>query len=191
MSQTPRSEITRLLLQLGDEGTSGEEGRERLLDLVYDELRRTARGLMGRERPGHTLQPTALVHEVYLRLVHQDRVQWTDRAHFLGIAARSMRQILVDHARARGAQKRGGGLAAVTLDEEIATDGGREFETLLLNDAMETLAELDPRAAQVVEMRLFGGMTVKEVAHALDVAPRTVDNDWASARLWLARELAE
>jgi len=191
MNQTPRSEITRLLLQLGETGTAGEEGRERLLDLVYDELRRTARALMARERAGHTLEPTALVHEVYLRLVHQDRVQWTDRAHFLGIAARCMRQILVDHARARGAQKRGGGQAAVTLDEEIATDGGREFETLLLNDAMEKLAELDPRAAQVVEMRLFGGMTVKEVAHALEIAPRTVDNDWASARLWLARELAE
>lgn len=178
-----------MLHELSDEEKRSPDVSERLLALVYEELRRTANALMARERVGHTLQPTALVHEAYLRLVHQDEVMWTDRAHFLGIAARSMRQILVDHARVRSAEKRGGGLQRVTLDDGLLSDTDEELELLLLDDALEKLAQLDERASKVAEMRLFGGMTVDETAHALAVSKRTVDGDWQTARLWLSREL--
>ena len=189
MTDSPRSEITRLLQQLSEEERRSPQASERLLELVYDELRRTAGALMARERAGHTLQPTALVHEAYLRLVHQDQVMWTDRAHFLGIAARCMRQILVDHARGKGAEKRGGDLQRVTLDEGLLSDADEALELLMLDDALDKLAQLDERAAKVAEMRLFGGMTVDETAHALAVSKRTVDGDWQTARLWLSREL--
>lgn len=188
-SPSPRSEITKLLLEINAAEEVDALSSERLLHLVYDEMRRTARALMSRERPGHTLQPTALVHEAYLRLVHQDQVEWANRSHFLGIAARCMRQILVDHARAKNAAKRGGDLRAVTLDEGLAVGNSNEVELLELDDALTKLAKLDERAARVAEMRLFAGMTVEEVATALDVSPRTVDGDWSTARLWLSREL--
>lgn len=183
MNAPTRSEVTRLLQDL-DAG-----GRDRLLDLLYDELRRTAGRLMARERVEHTLQPTALVHEAWLRLGDVDRLQWTDRAHFLGIAARCMRQVLVDHARAKAAAKRGGGRHQVTLDEGMLVGDGRALELLALDQAMARLAEVDARAAGVAERRIFAGMTVDEVAHDLGVSPRTVDGDWAMARLWLTREL--
>jgi RNA polymerase sigma factor (TIGR02999 family) len=186
------SEVTLVLRRLGSAADESDRSAaaSRLLELLYGELRRIAARLMRRERAGQTLQPTALVHEVYMRLVDQPGMQWSDRAHFLGVAARAMRQILVDRARRRTARRRGGGLHRVTLDEEAAGDGGRELELLELHEAMERLASLDERAARVTEMRLFGGMTVAEIAHVLGVSTRTVDDDWAVAKAWLRRELA-
>ena len=143
---------------------------------------------MRRERPGHTLQPTALVAEAFLRLVDETQVQWQDRAHFLGIAARVMRQILVDHARRRAAVKRGHELRRVTFDENLGHGSNQSFELLALHEALDRLAALDPRGARVVELRVFGGLTIDEIARLLDVSKRTVDNDWVVARMWLARE---
>ncbi|MFO7610145.1 MAG: ECF-type sigma factor [Candidatus Krumholzibacteriia bacterium] len=179
-----KAEVTRLLRAWNP------QDHERLLELLYAELRRTAGRLMARERVEHTLQPTALVHEAWLRLVDQDTVAWTDRAHFLGIAARCMRQVLVDHARGRAAAKRGGGWGQVTLDEGLLAGESHVLELLALDDALAKLARLDARAAQVAERRIFGGMTIEEIAHDLDVSRRTIDGDWATARLWLTRELA-
>ncbi len=189
MPPTPRSEVTRLLLQLNARGAAGSRASQRLFELLYDELHRLAAALMRRERRDHTLQPTALVHEAYLRLVAGTRVQWQDRAHFMGIAARAMRQILVDHARRHAAQKRGGGYTRVTLGGAEAPGSPDAVEILELHDALERFAAVDGRAARVVEMRVFGGLTVEETAHLLQVSPRTVDGDWAVARMWLTREL--
>jgi RNA polymerase sigma-70 factor, ECF subfamily len=191
MSESSRAQVTQLLHRLGRETEHRSRLSEEIFALVYDELHRTARGLMARERKDHTLQPTALVHEAYIRLVEAEGLAAGNRAHFLAIAARCMRQILVDHARAHRADKRGGDRQRVTLVEELVTDDSRELELLLLDDALEKLAALDARGARVAEMRLFGGMTVDEIAQALDVSRRTVDGDWATARRWLARELRE
>ncbi len=182
-------DITRLLLEFDPQLTLAPGSQERLLERVYAELRATARGLMSRERIEHTLQPTALVHEAWLKIINQDRVQWQDRAHFLGIAARCMRQVLVDHARAHGAAKRGGDFHQVTLDEGLLAGASQELQLLDLDGCLNRLAELDPRASQVAEMRIFGGATVAEIAHNLQVSKRTVDGDWSMARLWLSREL--
>jgi len=190
MTDETRARVTQLLRNLEDDAAPKTRLSEEIFGLVYDELHRTARALMGRERVDHTLQPTALVHEAYLKLVDGAGTGATDRAHFLGIAARCMRQILVDHARAHRAEKRGGDRQRVTLMEELVTDEGRELELLLLDDALMKFSALDERAARVAEMRVFGGMTVEEIAAALDVSKRTVDGDWATARRWLARELA-
>lgn len=191
MDDPDRSEVTLILQRLGGGGRrpTDQQDRDRLLALIYDELREIAARLMGRERAGHTLQPTALVHEVYLKLVDQQMPRWNDRAHFLCLAARAMRQILIDHARQRAAAKRGQGWDRVTLHENVALAAGNEFAILELNEAIEKLAALDERAARVAEMRLFGGMTVREVGHVLDVSQRTVDDDWAMARAWLSREI--
>jgi RNA polymerase sigma factor (TIGR02999 family) len=190
MVSSPNPEITRLLLEFDPRLTVAPQLQERLMELVYAELRATARGLMSRERVEHTLQPTALVHEAWLKIVNQDRVQWQDRAHFLGIAARCMRQVLVDHARAHGAVKRGGEFQQVTLDEGVLVGVPPELQLVELDGCLNRLAELDPRAAQVAEMRVFAGLTIAEIAHNLDVSKRTIDGDWAMARLWLSRELA-
>ena len=197
MPQPSRSEATRLLKGLSVEGTGSREKAaavEELLALAYDELRRVASRIMARERAGHTLQPTALVHEAYLKLVDQTSLRWNDRAHFLGIAARAMRQILVDHARRSGAVKRGGEMTRVTLDESVAPDvspgASSDLDLLDLNQALERLAVEDDRAARVAELRLFGGLSVKEAAHVLGVSVRTVGGDWAMARLWLSREIS-
>ncbi len=144
---------------------------------------------MRRERPGHTLQPTELVHDAWLKLFDQTRVDWTDRAHFLNIAGRAMRQILVDYARRRGAAKRPGDLDRVTFSDEAGHGASATVEILALHDALDRLAALDPRGAQVVEARIFAGMTVREVAHVLNVSTRTVETDWTVGRRWLAREL--
>jgi RNA polymerase sigma factor (TIGR02999 family) len=184
-----RKSVTRFLEVLRDEGVAPAEATDQVFSLVYDELRRLAERILRSERRGHTLQPTALVNEAYLKLVEQRTVEWRDRAHFLGIAARAMRQILVDHARRRSAAKRGGGWQQVTLDDAVAVGADAEVELLALDDALEKLAANDERVAQVAEMRLFGGLTVKETAHVLGVSPRTVDDDWAVARMWLTREL--
>lgn len=190
MSRTPRSEVTRILIDLCA-NPKDTEGTGRLLELVYEELREIAARIMRNERSGHTLQPTALVHEVYVKLVDQENLQWNDRAHFLSIAARAMRQILVDHARSHGAVKRGGNLQRVTMEEAMAKEIGSHFEMLALNDALDKLAAEDERAGRVAELRLFGGLTVKETAHVLDVSPRTVDDDWQMCRMWLSRELSD
>ncbi|MCB1184254.1 RNA polymerase subunit sigma-70 [bacterium] len=189
MESSNRPEITRLLQEFNPRLTVAPQVQERLLELVYAELKATARGLMSRERVEHTLQPTALVHEAWLKLFRGDEMQWNDRTHFLGIAARCMRQVLVDHARAHGATKRGGDFHQVTLDEGLLAGPNRELELLDLDACLDRLAELDERAAQVAEMRIFGGLTIAEIAHNLNVSKRTIDGDWSMARLWLTREL--
>jgi RNA polymerase sigma factor (TIGR02999 family) len=161
---------------------------ERLMPLVYDELRRRARHYLRGERPNHTLRPTALVNEAYLRLVKLDRVDWRDRTHFFVVAARQMRRLLVDSARARGYQKRGGGAVRVTFDDALArTQRGPDL--VALDDALALLAEKDERKARVVELRFFGGLTNREIAAALGVSEDTITRDWQMAKLWLRREL--
>lgn len=161
---------------------------ERLTPLVYDELRRRARHYLRGERPDHTLRPTALVHEVYLRLVHLDEVEWQDRAHFFALAARQMRRILVDSARARRYRKRGGGAVNVTFTESLAVSRTSP-DLIALDDALDLLARLDARKARVVEMRFFGGLKNDEIAAALGISTDTVTRDWQMAKLWLGREL--
>jgi len=180
-------DVTGLLLNLRQQ--PGGEREQVLMEAVYPELKRMAAGLMRRERPGHTLQPTALVHEAYMALVDRTQVDWQSRAHFFGAAANAMRRILVDHARARGAQKRGGDVERVTFDEGLGHGAARDVALLDLDRALERFATLDPRAARIVELRVFAGLTVPEVAEVLGVSPRTVGNDWAMARMWLAREV--
>jgi RNA polymerase sigma factor (TIGR02999 family) len=160
-----------------------------LLPTVYHELRRLAANYIRRERPGQTLQPTALVHEAYLRLMKDRPDRWQNRAHFCAIAAHSMRQILIERARARGAQKRGGRQPRITLDEALVAGGEQSFDFLALEDALQRLAALDPEQARLVELRFFGGLTVEETAEAMSISPATVKRHWAVARAWLAREL--
>jgi RNA polymerase sigma factor (TIGR02999 family) len=182
-----RSQVTRILQRPDPETPTVD----RLLPLVYPELRRLALNHLRRERENHTLSPTALVHEAYLRLAGGAEVSWESRAHFFGAAARAMRQILVDHARIRGAAKRGGGWRRVTLEEEFTPSGRRHFDFLDLHNALEKLMGFDERAARTVELRFFGGLTLDEVAHVLGVSRRTVAGDWTVARMWLSRELFE
>ena len=187
-----RETVTRLLVRLrGANEATRAEALQQVLELLYPELRRLAAGLMRRERAGHTLQPTALVHEAFLDLVDETAIDWECRAHFMGVAARVMRRILVDHARRHGARKRGGGLRHVTLDEALHVGSpDRPLDVLHLDDALQRLASMDARGAQVVELRVFGGLTADEAATALGVSKRTVDTDWSVARMWLARELS-
>ena len=160
-----------------------------LLPVVYQELRRLAAGYIRHEKPGQTLQPTALVHEAYLRLLKDRPHRWQNRAHFCAIAAHSMRQILIERARARNAQKRWGEKARITLDESLMGSGEQSVNLLALDEALERLAGLDPEQARIVELRFFGGLTVDETADALSVSPATVKRHWTIARAWLAREL--
>jgi RNA polymerase sigma-70 factor, ECF subfamily len=180
------SDVTALLLAW----RSGDaQAGERLLPMVYEELHRQAARAMRREDEAHTLQATALVHEAYLRLVDQRRVEWKNRAHFFGVAAQAMRRVLVDHARGRLAEKRGGAMQRVTLGDagsETSTDAG--LEVLALHDALERLAALDPEQARLVELRYFGGLGIDETAEALGVSSATVKREWAVARAWLRRE---
>jgi RNA polymerase sigma-70 factor (ECF subfamily) len=167
----------------------GDQGAlDKLTPIVYDELRRMARRHMRRERPGHSLQTTALVNEAYLRLVDYKRMQWQNRAHFFAVSAQLMRRILVEHAR-RHNLKRGGGVLHVSLEEALVMGGGREAEVVALDDAMNALAKIDPRKVQVVEMRFFGGLSVEETAEVLKISPVTVMRDWTMAKAWLHREL--
>jgi RNA polymerase sigma factor (TIGR02999 family) len=187
MDAPERTRVTRILLESAAEHNACSTND--LAQVLYPELRRMAGRLMRTERAGHTLQPTALVSEAFLRLVDQSQTAWQHRAHFLGVAARVMRQVLVDHARARAADKRGAGVPCVTLGTDVVADvPATPIELLLLDDLLRGLATLDPRAAQVVELRVFGGLTVRETAEVLQVSARTVDGDWAMARMWLARE---
>src|SRR5262249_51907867 len=178
--------VTQLLRAWSD---GDDAALDRLIPIVEAELRRLARGYMGRERPDHTLQVTALVNEAFLRLTDARRLRWQDRAHFLGVTARLMRRVLVDHARARGYEKRGGGLKKVALDEGVAVSPELAFNVLALDRALETLAAVDPRKARVIELRFFGGLSVDETAEVLQVSPDTVKRDWRLARLWLLREM--
>jgi RNA polymerase sigma factor (TIGR02999 family) len=181
--------ITTLLAKLR-EGDREVEGR--LIALVYEELRRLADHQMRGERANHTLQPTALVHEAYARLVEQRaQVQWQSRAHFFATAAQVMRHILVDHARNRNAGKRGGNPNRVTLDEVMLTTRNRAVEVLALNEALERLAKLDPRKERVVEFHYFGGLTFGEIGLVLDVSERVAKRDWKMARAWLKGELTK
>jgi RNA polymerase sigma factor (TIGR02999 family) len=177
---------------LSDLSAGNEQALAELLPLIYDELRAMAARYLGRERPGHTLQATALVHEAYFRLVDQKQVQWRDRAHFFAIAAQAMRRILVDHARARHAVKRGADFAKVELDEGavLGDEGALAPEDLLAIDrALTELAALDPTASRIVELRFFGGFTVEEIAEVLDTSVSTVKREWTTARAWLHRQL--
>ena len=178
--------VTGLLI---DWGKGDKAARERLMPLVYDELRNVARNHLSKEEPGHTLQSTALVHEVYLRLVNQDRVQWRNRAQFFAVSAQMIRRILVDHARARQANKRGGPAAKLSLDESIAMPKHNDVDLVALDDALNDLSRLDAQQAQVVELRFFAGLTIAESAEALGVSSATVQRDWVSARAWLYDQL--
>jgi RNA polymerase sigma factor (TIGR02999 family) len=164
---------------------------DKLMPLVYEELRQMAKRYMERQPVGHSLQTTALIHEAYLRLVDQPEVQWQNRVHFFGVAAKAMRHILVDHARTRQAAKRGGAVRQVTLDEAATISVERTAELVALDDALESLAAFDQRKSQVVELKYFGGLTVEETAKVLKVSPRTVAQDWRLARTWLLRELSK
>lgn len=180
---------TTLLREMAD---GRDEAADELLELVHGELRALAGALFRQERPGHTLQPTALVHEAWMRLVGGAQPDYANKTHFLAIAARTMRRVLVEHARRRDAAKRGGDLARVTLDETsgpMGEDPALGIDVLALHEALEKLAELDPRQARIVELRWFGGLTVPEVAEAIGIATRTVELDWTMARAWLQREL--
>ena|SRR6266851_4770475 len=180
------NEITRLLT---DWSAGDDSALDRLLPLVYDELRRMAGGYMRRERPDHMLQTTALVHEAYLRLVHQENVRFETRAHFFAVAAQVMRRILVDYARGRHRAKRGDGLADLPLNDVAVMSDERAEEVMAVNSALENLTAVDPRKSQVFELRYFGGLSVEEAAEALKVSPATVARDWRMAKAWLRREI--
>lgn len=182
----PAHDITRLLQAWGG---GDKEALDQLTPLVYQELRRIARRMMARERPGHTLQTTALVNEAYLRLVDVENVSWQDRAHFFAIGARTMRRILVDFARSRSYRKRGGGEERVSIEESLIVTGRPGGDLLALDDALTRLAALDSRKSQVVELRFFGGLSVEETAEALKISPETLMRDWKMAKAWLYREL--
>jgi RNA polymerase sigma-70 factor, ECF subfamily len=185
---TPSRTVTQLLRAWGD---GDQSALENLTPLVYEELHSLARRHMSREREGHTLQATALIHEVYLRLVEFQSVQWQDRVHFYAVCSRLMRRILIDFARSRSSMKRGGNELKLTLHEELLVSADVPAQLLDLEDALTKLAQDDPRKSDVVEMRFFGGLKVKEIAAVLKVSPDTVMRDWSMARAWLLREMDE
>ena len=186
MTTQPPPEISRLLAAWG----SGDQAAlDELTPLVYGELCRLAHHYMSRERPGHTLQTTALVDEAFMRLVDQKEAHWQNRTHFFGIAAQLMRRILVDHARSHAYAKRGGGARKVPLDEAAVLSPERGADLIALDDALKRLSEIDPRKCRVVELRYFGGLTVEETAEVLKVSPVTVKRDWSVAKAWLRREI--
>jgi len=189
LTEPAQSEITGILLCLQKEKEKPREFTDQLFEHVYSDLHRIASALMRQQRKDHTLQPTAIVHEAYLRLVDQTRTDWKDRAHFFRTAALAMRQILVDHERCRRAAKRGHG-NKVTLDENLAIGTVNTIDVLSLDQALTRLAGMDQRMAQVVECRVFAGMTVLEAAFALQVSDRTAQEDWRVAKMWLRHELS-
>ncbi|CAN5365200.1 sigma-70 family RNA polymerase sigma factor [soil metagenome] len=180
-----REEVTALLQEINN----GEESApERLLPLVYDELRKLAQSYMQRERPDHTLQATALVHDAYIRLVDWENVSWQGRAHFFSVAAQVMRNVLVDHAIKRKAQKRDFG-QRIELIENISFEPGRDLDLIELNEALDALHAFEPQQARIVELRFFGGLNIEETAHVLGISPSTVKREWAIAKTWLYRRL--
>jgi RNA polymerase sigma factor (TIGR02999 family) len=186
MTSSPK-EVTELLLawSRGD-----ESALEKLIPLVHAELRRLAKRYMGRERAGHTLQTTALINEAYLRLIHSKNVRWQNRAHFFAVSAQLMRRILVDFARSRHYQKRGGGAQKVSLDQALEISDEKGAELIALDDALSALDKLDARKSQVVELRFFGGLSVEETAEVLKVSPDTIMRDWKLAKVWLLRAMS-
>jgi RNA polymerase sigma-70 factor (ECF subfamily) len=188
VSTHPDHSITGLLLQLSQ---GNRDAEALLMTQVYGELRRLARHYMRSERANHTLQPTALVNEAYLRLIAQPGVSWQGRAHFFAAAAQLMRRILVDHARAHRADKRGGAQQQVTLDENLVSPESASVDLLAVHEALENLAKLDVRQARIIELHFFGGLTFEEIAYVLDMSERTVKRDWAMARAWLKLELSK
>ena len=181
------SDATQLLV---DWGEGNERACEALLPLVYEELRRIAGAYMRRERPDHTLQPTALVHEAYLRLVDQRRVNWTNRAQFVGMAAVMMRRILVNHARDRGAAKRGANLPVISLADADAPAAAPDLDVVALHDALDRLAAIDARKSRIVELKFFGGLTTAEIGEVLNLSHATVEREWSFARAWLYEAVA-
>jgi RNA polymerase sigma factor (TIGR02999 family) len=188
VSRTQPQEVTQLLLawSRGDQAAL-----DRLIPLVSTELHRLAHHYMRRERAGHTLQTTALVNEAYVRLVDASRIEWRDRAHFFAVSANLMRRILVDFARKRGYQKRGGGSVMIALDEDVIPSPQPGPDIVALDAALEALAAFDPRAAGIVELRFFGGLTVEEAAEVVGVSPRTIKREWAAAKAWLLGEMGD
>ncbi len=186
MATPPSPELTQIL---ADASRGDEDAANRLFPLIYDELRRLAGRYIKRERPDHTLQATALVHEAYLKLFGQPTAAWADRSHFMAVAAIAMRRILVNHARSHRAARRGGGRARVALDEAAAVFEDRAIDLVALDEALKRLAQIDPDQARIVELRFFGGLSVEDTARLLGVSVRTVHYDWAMARAWLRGEL--
>lgn len=182
------ADVTALLSELAK---GNQAAAEKLVPLVYDELKRLARNYMRRERADHTLQTTALVHEAYLKLVRQQKTGWQCRSHFFGIAAQIMRRILLDHARAHLRQKRGGPRQTLRLDEALTFSKEQSEELVRLHEALERLSAIDPRQGRIVELRFFGGMSVEETAQILGISPKTVKRDWAVAKAWLHGELRQ
>jgi RNA polymerase sigma factor (TIGR02999 family) len=187
LSKVSSPDVTQVLQEVSH---GVKDAPARLMPLVYDELRRLADHYLRQERPDHTLQPTALVHEAYLRLVDQSRVEWQGRAHFIGVAAQLMRRILVDHARRHHASKRGGFQQRLSLDEAVDYSQPRDLDLVALDDALNALEQFDERQSRIVELRFFGGLTIEETAEALGVSPATVKVDWNMAKAWLLREVS-
>jgi RNA polymerase sigma-70 factor, ECF subfamily len=186
LSANPTDNITHLLIEL----SNGDRAAvDLLLPVIYDELRKLAANYLRRERPDHTLQPTALVHEAYLRLIDQSRVNWQNRAHFFGVAAQIMRRLLVDHARKHNAEKRGQDFQKLSLDENIDRAVERSAELIALDDALKTLATFDAQKARMVELRYFGGLSIEETADVLGVTPTTIKRHWRFAKAWLHGEM--
>ena len=188
MPQKSSSPVTELLARWR---SGDQKALDALMPLVYSELRQLAQHYLRQERSDHTLQSTALVHEAYLRLAGKSPPEWQDRAHFFGIAARLMRQILVEHARGRAAAKRGGGGTRITLDESLAIAQQKEIDVILLDKVLRDLAELDAQQGRIVELRFFGGLTIEDTSEVLGISPATVKREWVSARAWLFRAMTE
>jgi RNA polymerase sigma-70 factor, ECF subfamily len=186
MNNPPPNEITERLIAWG---AGDRAALDQLLPVVYQELRRMASNYLRQENPGHTLQPTALVHEAWLRLIDQARVDWRNRAQFFGVAAQMMRRILVDHAKAKHREKRGGDAVKLSLDDVINLSRERAAELLALDDALDELARVDERKSRVIELRYFGGFSVEETAQILGVSPETVMRDWKLAKAWLYQQI--
>ncbi len=187
MAPSP-SDVTQLLLKWSD---GDREALDQLMPLVYTELRRLADRYLRRERPGHTLQATALVHEAYVQLVDQRNVRWQNRAHFFGVAANLMRQILVQYARSHHAAKRGGSGYKLSLDEAAGVSKEPDVDLVALDDALNTLAAIDPQQSRIVELRFFGGLTIEETAQVLGISPATVKREWTVAKAWLHSEISK
>ena len=187
MPDDVRSQVTEILNSVGEKGTVANK----LLPMVYDDLHALAEKYLRAEPANHTLQPTALVHEAYMKLVDQTRVDWQGRTHFFAVGAQAMRRILVDHARRRRAAKRGGDRQRITVDEQLLAAGRRDEDVLALEEALEKLSDLDPQQARMVELRFFGGLNVAETATALGLSKRTAEREWNMVRSWLRRELTE
>jgi RNA polymerase sigma-70 factor (ECF subfamily) len=188
MTLSDTTEVTQYLKALSH---GDPTAMEHVIPIVYQTLRQQAAAYLRREPPGHSMQPTALVHEAFLKLANQQHVDWQGRSHFFAIGAQAMRRILVDHARRKARTKHGGGRHRITLDENLVVSPTRDADLLALDDALDKLAKVDPRQAKIVELRFFGGLSVREVAEVLGVSKRTVEAEWTMVRAWLRRELSE